>query len=98
MTQTPVWLLLALLCSLPAFAGGDEIFSSAAGQNAPIADSEIGVPAQVTRSAVQAMVANGASIEEVSEQDAIVRAASHGVVLAPRAKTDVNFGRPWAII
>lgn len=98
MTQNPVWLLLALLSSVPAFAAGDEIFSIAAGQNVPIADSEIGVPATVTRSAVQALVANGASVEDVSEQDAIARAASHGVVIAPRARTDANFGRPWAII
>ncbi len=89
--------LLALLVAQPAFSADDQVFGSGA-QVLPVADTDIEAPALVSRAAAQSMVENGAQLEEVSENEAIARAASHGIMLEPNAKGSPNYGRPWAII
>ena len=97
MTPTLALSVLALILSQPVFSADDQVFSPPV-QALPAADSDVGVPALVSKDAARAMVENGAQVEQVSETEAITRAASNGVMLEPNAKGSPNYGHPWAII
>ena len=55
-------------------------------------------PAIVSREAALAMVEEGAQVVQVSEQDAIARAASYGLTLKPNVPGSPGYGHPWVII
>ncbi|MBI3556149.1 MAG: hypothetical protein HY074_07790 [Deltaproteobacteria bacterium] len=97
MTPFQTLATLCLVLASPAFAADDQVFAPP-GQPLPAADSDVSMPAVVSRDAARAMVENGAEVEQVSEADAISRAANHGVMLEPNSKGSPNYGHPWAII
>jgi hypothetical protein len=77
---------LVTVLAVPAFSADEPIFTNTKQELPTIGDGDTVIPAQIT------------GIEEVSEEEAIARAAEHNVKIPPTAKDSPNYGRPWAII